>query len=95
MGFLFIPKTSFRDPGITTKCSPHQEFERAARSRSLSSGAHARDPLAWLGRTDGQAYALAIRRQCSHAAWIRFSLAWGVRNAECADSVTLGIFVNA
>ena len=39
-------------------------------------------------------YPLTIRRQCSHAAPIRFSLASGVRNAECADSVTLGIFVN-
>ena len=36
----------------------------------------------------------AIRRQCSHAAPIRFSLASGVRNAECADSVTFGNFVS-
>jgi hypothetical protein len=35
----------------------------------------------------------AIRRQCSHAAPIRFSLASGVRNAECADSVTFGSLV--
>src|ERR1044072_2845594 len=33
-------------------------------------------------------YFLTIRRQCSHAARIKFSLASGVRNAECADSVT-------
>jgi hypothetical protein len=39
-------------------------------------------------------YAAAILRQCSQAAWIKFSLASGVRNAECADSVTLGNFVS-
>ena len=32
----------------------------------------------------------AIRRQCTHAAFIKFSLASGVRNAECADSVYVG-----
>ena len=37
---------------------------------------------------------LAIRRQCASAAAIKFSLASGVRNAECADSVTFGSFVN-
>jgi len=37
---------------------------------------------------------LAILRQCSNAAPIRFSLASGVRNAEWADSVTLGNFVS-
>jgi hypothetical protein len=36
----------------------------------------------------------AIRRQCAHAAAIRFSLASGVRNAECADSVTFSSFVS-
>jgi len=39
-------------------------------------------------------YDLTIRRQCSHAAWIKFSLASGVRKAECADRVTLESFVN-
>ena len=39
-------------------------------------------------------YFFAIRRQCSHAARIRFSLASGVRNAECADSVTFSSFVS-
>ena len=39
-------------------------------------------------------FALAILRQCSHAAAIKFSLASGVRNAECADSVTFDIFVS-
>ena len=35
-----------------------------------------------------------ILRQCSHAAPIRFSLASGVRKAECADSVTFGSLVS-
>jgi hypothetical protein len=39
-------------------------------------------------------YFFTIRRQCSHAARIKFSLASGVRNAECADSVTLSSFVS-
>jgi hypothetical protein len=39
------------------------------------------------------AYPFAIRLQCSHAAPIKFSLASGVRNAECADSVTCGSLV--
>ncbi|MGY3364689.1 hypothetical protein ACVWZL_001814 [Bradyrhizobium sp. GM2.4] len=39
-------------------------------------------------------YPFTIRRQCSHAAPIRFSLASGVRNAECADNVTFGSFVS-
>ena len=45
-------------------------------------------------RDDGGSYPFAILRQCTHAADIKFSLASGVRNAECADSVTLGIFVS-
>ena len=44
------------------------------------------------GTRESCAYLFAIRRQCSHAAAIRFSLASGVRNAECADSVTLSQF---
>jgi hypothetical protein len=39
-------------------------------------------------------FPFTILRQCCHAASIRFSLASGVRNAECADSVTLGNFVS-
>jgi hypothetical protein len=43
-----------------------------------------------------RAYFLAaILRQCSHAAWIRFSFASGVRNAECAESVTFGNLVSS
>jgi hypothetical protein len=37
----------------------------------------------------------AILLQCCSAASIRFSLASGVRNAECADSVTFGNFVSS
>ena len=44
------------------------------------------------GTTD---YPFAIRRQCTQAAFIKFSLASGVRNAECADSVTLDNLVSA
>ena len=39
-------------------------------------------------------YLFTTRRQCSHAARIKFSLASGVRNAECADSVTFSSFVS-
>ncbi len=39
-------------------------------------------------------YFFAIRRQCSQAARIKFSLASGVRNAECADSVTFSSVVS-
>src|SRR5260370_19536996 len=35
-------------------------------------------------------FPFTILRQCCHAASIRFSLASGVRNPECADSATLG-----
>src|SRR5207249_4948071 len=38
-------------------------------------------------------FPFTIRRQCSHAARIKFSLASGVRKAECADSVTFSSFV--
>src|SRR2546422_5048416 len=48
-------------------------------------------------RGEGRAapiYFFTIRRQCSHAARIKFSLASGVRKAEWADSVTFGSFVS-
>src|SRR5688572_3060746 len=46
-------------------------------------------------RETGSGYfPFAIRRQCAHAAAIKFSLASGVRNAECADSVTFSSFVS-
>jgi len=37
---------------------------------------------------------IAIARQCASAACSRFSLASGVRNAECADNVTFGSSVS-
>src|ERR1700748_3453173 len=45
-------------------------------------------------RDDRNNQPFTILLQCSHAAWIRFSLASGVRNAECADRVTFGILVS-
>ena len=45
-------------------------------------------------RKQGRYFPFTIRRQCSHAARIKFSLASGVRKAECADSVTLSSFVS-
>jgi len=47
-----------------------------------------------IGFAESLNYVLAIRRQCSHAAAIRFSLASGVRKAECADKVTFGSLVS-
>ncbi len=60
---------------------------------ALSSGGALRRLRA---RSDGVAtvHPFAILRQCSQAAWIRFSLASGVRNAEWADSVTFGSLVS-
>jgi len=45
------------------------------------------------GRREEAALPLTIRRQCSHAARINL-VASGVRNAECADSVTFGSLVS-
>ena len=47
-----------------------------------------------LAGTTASYFFFAILRQCSHAALIRLTLASGVRNAECADSVTFGSFVS-
>src|SRR5207237_8350967 len=41
----------------------------------------------------GDYFPFTTLRQCSHAARIKFSLASGVRKAECADSVTFSSFV--
>jgi len=60
-----------------------------------SSGAdYVRATFSHKGRREKRGYPFTILPQCSHAAPIRFSLASGVRNAECADSVTFGSFVS-
>ena len=54
-------------------------------------------PRRALARPDGGSSRVQLsakRRQCPQAAAIKFSLASGVRNAECADSVTLSSFVS-
>jgi hypothetical protein len=56
-------------------------------------GVESAGPRSGAARRDGSVQLLTIRRQCSHAARIKFSLASGVRKAECADSVTFSSFV--
>gem|GEM_PF-5103745 len=55
--------------------------------------AQAPSPTRGEGKKERRYFPFAILRQCCHAASIRFSLASGVRNAECAESVTLGSLV--
>src|SRR6266436_3074704 len=80
-----VPDEGLRS--IDKTVTPHPSRTRFARAcHPLPQGER--------GRKDGRFYfPFTILRQCCHAASIRFSLASGVRNAECADSVTLGSFV--
>src|ERR1700687_2092965 len=64
-----------------------------ATKRSIFPPSREMDCFASLAMTGAMAHPFTILRQCSHAASIRFSLASGVRNAECADSVTFGSLV--
>ena len=78
-----------RGPSFETALS------RLLRMRAECVAAEGSSPFSPCGtREEKLRYLFAIRLQCSHAAAIKFSLASGVRNAECADSVTLGSFVN-
>ena len=74
-----------------TSCGVH--LARLSDRPSTSAFGEASADMRGEGKRDGY-YPLTIRRQCSHAARIKFSLASGVRNAECADSVTLSSFVS-
>ncbi len=78
---------------------PAPQDQAAGSFRSRGSFAYSRLRGEPSGEAAGCCFArnddyFTILRQCSQAARIRFSLASGVRKAECADSVTLGNLVS-